>query len=179
MLHKSIFLILTMSMSFSSFAQKGLPTQSSSSVVSYVENEAYIKFEFQKHVLKNKSDYNIAFFAAASSSESGENLEFWGHGNQVLSILGPIQMNLEKEEIIVFKNLIKDHYLDFNRNVRLKRKTNEHSDLLVFESGFFIFSAYMNNRKPEYAFWINKKKYLIDEKSLVILFTNIESYFGN
>jgi uncharacterized protein YbgA (DUF1722 family) len=173
----SLLLVLYLVLFNNAIAQKSLLNQMASTEVGVVENEAYIKFNFQKHSLDNKVDYNITFFETAFSSHSETNLEFWGHGQNVLSILGPIQLNIEGEEINNFTKKIKEHYLDFQKNIRLKLKAFEHSDVIVFKEVDFIFSAYMNNKTAEYAFWIDKKKYKIDEKSLGVLFMRLESYF--
>lgn len=145
--------------------------------IGVVENEAYIKFTFQKHSFSSKSDYNITYFETAFAVQTDKNLEFWGHGNNTLSLLGPIQLNLEKEKIPAFTEKIKNHYLDFQKNIRVKLKSFEHSDIIVFDDLDIIFSCYMNNKTAEYAFWIDKKKYKMDEKALGVLLLRLENYY--
>lgn len=142
-----------------------------------VENEGYIKFAFQKHLTSSKSNYNITYFETAIAVQSDKNLEFWGHGNNTLSLLGPITVNLEGEQITVFTEKIKNHYLDFQKTIRLKLIAFEHSDIIVFDDLDVIFSCYMNNKTSEYAFWIDKKKYKMDEKALGILLLRLKNYY--
>jgi hypothetical protein len=145
--------------------------------IGVVENEAYIKFTFQKHLTSSKSDYNITYFETAFAVQTDKNLEFWGHGRNTLSLLGPVQLNLEKEQITVFTEKIKNHYIDFQKNIRSKLKSFEHSDIIVFENMDIIFSCYMNNKTAEYAFWIDKKKYKLDERALGVLLLRLENYY--
>lgn len=179
---KKIYLVIIFALMLSSlvYGQKTVVNQMSTSPeVGVVENESYIKFNFQKHHLENKTDYNITFFETAISRSSTVSLEFWGHGKKILSLLGPITVNMEGQEIADFTNKLKEHYLDFQKNVRMKSKSNEHSDRLIFDDNEVIFSCYMNDKTAEYAFWINKRKYKMDEKSLALLFFRLESYFQN
>ncbi len=172
----TITLILSL-LTSSVFGQKFSKDNNALAEVGVVENEAFIKFNFQPHSLHQKSDYNITFFEAALSTRNEVNLEFWGHGNKTLTLLGPITLHLNGKEISDLFNVLKAHYFDFQKNIRIKSIAFEHSDLLVFESNEFIFSCYMNDKTPEYAFWINKKKYKIDERALNLLFARIDSYF--
>lgn len=175
---RRIILTLIISLLTSSmFGQKFSKDNNASAEVGVVENEAIIKFNFQSHRLNQKSDYNITYFETALSIKNEANIEFWGHGNKTLSIIGPVVLHLNGKEISNFYNILKAHYFDFQKNIRMKSIAFEHSDLLVFESNEFIFSCYMNDKTPEYAFWINKQKYKIDERALNLLFSRIESYF--
>ena len=177
------YIIIILNLFFVNFvsAQKSIVNSitGGNSELGIVENEAYIKFNYHKHKLDSKVDYNITYFETAIASNSDKNLEFWGHGRKTLSLLGPIQSNLEGEEISKFRKKVSDHYLDFQKNIRLQLKSYEHSDIVLFDDVDFIFSCYMNNKNAEYAFWIDKKKYIISEKSLGLLLLRLESYFTN
>jgi hypothetical protein len=48
----------------------------------------------------------------------------------------------------------------------------------MFGDENFVFSCYMNNRTAEFAFWVEKEKYVIDEKLLVTMFSRFENYFS-
>jgi hypothetical protein len=178
MKNKILFFLVFFFLSFGIKAQKSVIASLNSTDLGSVDNEAYIKFNFQGHSYEKSTEYNIAYFERALSiSESGSHLEFWGHGFTTLSIFGPIQVNLTGEDIKSFSLKMRKHYEEFQKNIRLKLKTFEHSDVILLTETGLIFSCYMNNKTAEYAFWVDQKKYLIDEKSLLLFYSKLESYF--
>lgn len=142
-----------------------------------VANESYIKFNFQKHSDENTT-YKFKFFQDVSG------IEFWAHHsvdasieNKYLSILSDdYKVDLAGEEIRKFYNLISKNYKTFLKEVRIK-KPNVHMDINLSDDGSFIFSSHMINLKSNFAFWLNEKKYNIDEKDFLKLIAEIRIYF--
>ena len=71
------------------------------------------------------------------------------------------------EEIESFYNKIMNNYKTYQKEIRIK-KPNVHLDINLVEDGSFIFSSHMIDLKSNYSFWLNKKKYLINEKDFLI-----------
>lgn len=142
-----------------------------------IENEAIIKFNYQTYSKGARSTYNITYFGSAISEQGNENLEFWGHGNDILSILGPVQFHLDNDRILQFKEIMINHYKDFKENILSKKQYFTQSDILLFDDFEIIFSCYMNFRSDEYAFWVNRKKYIIEKETLERILVLSESYF--
>ena len=142
-----------------------------------VENESYIKFSFQKHSNENTS-YKIKFFQGVGD------IEFWGHHEQnaekqdkYFSILSnDIKLDLIGEEIESFYNKIMNNYKTYQKEIRIK-KPNVHLDINLVEDGSFIFSSHMIDLKSNYSFWLNKKKYLINEKDFLKLMLEVRLFY--
>jgi len=142
-----------------------------------IENESYIKFTFQKHSNENTS-YKIKFFQGV-----GE-LEFWGHHEQesekkdrYFSILtNDYKVDLKGEDIQNFYNKVMNNYKTYQKEIRIK-KPNVHLDINLDQNGSFIFSSHMIDLKSYYSFWLDKKKYLIDEKDFLKFMTEVRLYY--
>jgi len=159
------------------YGQQKLLTSLLGSSTGSLSSEQYIKFNFQEHKKGEITRYNIALFETANSP-SGGTLEFWGHGSRIFSILGPDTIHLEGPKIKEFITLAWDNYEFFQKNIRVKAVTWEHADSFVLPDESIVFSSYMNNSTPEYAFWVKGSKYTIPEKSFLLLIAKIKDYFG-
>jgi hypothetical protein len=136
-----------------------------------VANEAYIKFKFQEHK-PSTTRYNIKYF------DKADKLEFWGHAKRRLSLLGPITVNLEGDDVHSFINNIWNTYKKYQSDIRKKQIAYEHMDINLINDPEVILSCYMNNRKTKYAFWVKKEKYEIEEKEFLELLAEMKMYFG-
>lgn len=135
-----------------------------------VKNESYIKFNYQEHKTES-TRYNIRFF------EKSNDLEFWGHGRNKLSLLGPIEVTLEGKKVNEFINNIWNTYKKYQKEIRKNQIAYEHMDITLLTNEDVIFSCYMNNRKTKYSFWVEKEKYIIEEKEFLELMAEMKSYF--
>jgi hypothetical protein len=167
------------------FSQKGLNILSNDKV-GLVENEAYIKVNYQQPIFNQGIEYNITYLGAGNwlgglksdDISAPRELEFWGHGYNTLSIFGTSVINLRQEEVNRIVNAMMTHYKFFNKNIRLKGKIYQHYDLKLFENHNLVFSCYLNRLKAEYAFWMDNHKYQIDEKDFLVLMGLIKTYFN-
>tara|TARA_B100000780_G_C20936443_1_gene373381 strand:+ start:133 stop:693 length:561 start_codon:yes stop_codon:yes gene_type:complete len=142
-----------------------------------IENEIYIKFNFQKHSNENTS-YKFKFF------EGINDLEFWGHhspdsekSNRYFSILtNDFKVNLKGNEIQNFYDKVMNNYMTYQKEIRIQ-KPNVHLDINLNEEGSFSFSSHMIDLKSNYSFWLDKKKYLINEKDFLKFMTKVRLYY--
>ena len=80
------------------------------------------------------------------------------------------------EEIESFYNKIMNNYKTYQKEIRIK-KPNVHLDINLVEDGSFIFSSHMIDLKSNYSFWLNKKKYLINEKDFLKLMLEVRLFY--
>ena len=174
---KSLILLLCMFSGFIFSQKEGKIKGLLGSEKYNLENESYIKFSFQKHSNENTS-YKIKFFQGVGD------IEFWGHHEQdsekkdkYFSILSnDIKLDLMGEEIESFYNKIMNNYKTYQKEIRIK-KPNVHLDINLVEDGSFIFSSHMIDLKSNYSFWLNKKKYLINEKDFLKLMLEVRLFY--
>tara|TARA_B110000977_G_scaffold101309_1_gene132795 strand:- start:1005 stop:1544 length:540 start_codon:yes stop_codon:yes gene_type:complete len=143
-----------------------------------VKNESYLKYNFQLHSEDNTS-YKMKFF------ENVSGIEFWAHhnvdsskGDRYLSILSEeYKVNLKGEQIQQFYNRIMSNYKTYQKTIRIQ-KPNVHLDVNLNEDGTLSFSSHMIGvKKSNYAFWLNKSKYIINEKDFLKLMARIRLYY--
>lgn len=170
-----LLIVLLQSYSLDLYGQNSV-----SDIKGSVDYEKYIKFNFQEHS-SSKTHYNIAFFAKADSEQLNNSLsstlQFWGHGREFFSILGPLTLNLKigSDSLSTFKTKMNNTYDYFRKEIVRKDRLYEHVDIIIFDD--FIFSCYMDRDVPRYAFWYKEKKYNISEESIEYLNTALEEYF--
>ena len=69
-----------------------------------------------------------------------------------------------------------NNYKTYQKEIRIK-KPNVHLDINLVEDGSFIFSSHMIDLKSNYSFWLNKKKYLINEKDFLKLMLEVRLFY--
>ena len=174
---KLLLLMLCLSFSFSFSQKKGKVKKLFGSSEYNIENESYIKFNFQKHSNENTS-YKIKFF------EGVNGLEFWGHhdvdsekSERYFSILtDSSKVNLKGLEIQNFYKRIMNNYKTYQKEIRIQ-KPNVHLDINLNDDGSFSFSSHMIGLKSKYSFWLGKKKFMISEKDFLKFMTKIRLYY--
>ena len=175
---KLILIILCLSLNFTFSQKKGGKVGGFLNSEEYsIENEYYIKLNFQKHSNENTS-YKIKFFHGING------LEFWGHHEQnaeqserYFSVLtNDFKMNLKGPEIQNFYDKIFSNYKTYQKEIRIKRP-NVHLDINLNEEGTLSFSSHMIALKSNYAFWLNGVKYTISEKDFLKFMTEFRLFY--
>ena len=111
-------------------------------------------------------------------------MEFWGHhspdsekSNRYFSILtNDFKVNLKGNEIQNFYDKVMNNYMTYQKEIRIQ-KPNVHLDINLNEEGSFSFSSHMIDLKSNYSFWLDKKKYLINEKDFLKFMTKVRLYY--
>ena len=175
---KILLIILCLSFNFSFSQKKGGKVGGLLSSETYnLDNESYIKFNFQKHSDENTS-YKIKFFQGVNG------LEFWAHhevdaekSDRYFSILtDDFKVNLKGLEIQDFYEKVFNNYVTYQKEIRIK-KPNVHLDINLNKEGTFLFSSHMIALKSNYAFWLDENKYLISEKDFLKFMTELRLYY--
>jgi hypothetical protein len=176
-IYLSLLLLLFVNITFSQDKKGKIKKLLKSNIEYNTDNEIYIKFNFQKHSNENTS-YKFKFFEGISG------LEFWGHhspdsekSNRFFSILAAdFKVHLKGKEIQNFYDKVMNNYMTYQKEIRIK-KPNVHLDINLNEEGPFSFSSHMIKMKSNYAFWLDKKKYIIDEKDFLKFMTEVRLYY--
>ena len=179
---KNLNIILILLISFSAFSQKKDDVEKVKKLFGSetysVDNEAFLKFNYQDHTNEN-TYYKMKFFQNLGG------VEFWGHhkldadhNEKYLTLFIPdLKLHLKGSLISDFYDVVMNNYKTYQKEVRIK-KPNVHLDVNLDDKGDFIFSSHMIGTKSNYAFWINKKKFQFDEKDFLKLMAEIRIFYN-
>jgi len=157
---------------------KGLKNEKTNSIYGSMENESYIKSNFQRNYQCDTiSEYSIMFVEELISRVGDDTIEIWVHGDKYLHLFTNEPILLTGNQIVHFVSSIEKNFQYFNQEIRLKLKINTQCDISLTEN--LVFSCALNEFGPGFYFWIKGIKYEITEKEMHVMILKIKNYFDD